>query len=99
MTEIRPNTICKFRLFLFKSTVKRGSPIQTNLISLPPLGKGELGVLDSKKPSATIHINEANLSGTLDGRLDLLEALKKSQIRFAGSLLALSKLRFLLQFQ
>ncbi|CDI96874.1 stomatin [Echinococcus multilocularis] len=62
-------------------------------------GKGERGILDFKKPSATIHINEVNLAEILDGRLDLLEALKNSQIRFAGSLLALSKLRFLLQFQ
>lgn len=63
------------------------------------IGKSERGVMETKKPSATVHINKANLKETLEGRFDLLEAMKKSEIRFEGSLIALSKLRFLLQFK
>ncbi|VDK44211.1 unnamed protein product [Taenia asiatica] len=87
------------QVFVYASDIRQASDYVAAFYMDSDTGKGELGVLDFKKPSATIHINEANLSGALNGRLDLLEALKKSQIRFAGSLLALSKLRFLLQFQ
>ncbi|KAM7541949.1 hypothetical protein Aperf_G00000000101 [Anoplocephala perfoliata] len=62
-------------------------------------GKSERGILETEKPSATVHIKAAHLAETLEGRFDLLEAMKMSQIRFSGSLLALSKLRFLLQFK
>ncbi|KAL5961753.1 hypothetical protein TSMEX_010507 [Taenia solium] len=87
------------QVFVYASDIQQAGDYVAAFYMDSDTGKGELGVLDFKKPSATIHISEANLSGALDGRLDLLEALKKSQIRFAGSLLALSKLRFLLQFQ
>lgn len=63
------------------------------------LGKGEVGILETKNPSATVHIRAAHLAETLEGRLDLLEAMKMAQIRFSGSLLAFSKLRYLLQFK
>ena len=56
-------------------------------------------MLELKKPSSTVHINAVHFAETLEGRLDLLEAMKKSQIRFSGSLIALSKLRFLIQFK
>ncbi|KAM3174584.1 hypothetical protein ACTXT7_010259 [Hymenolepis weldensis] len=62
-------------------------------------GKGEVGLLETKNPSATVHIRAAHLAETLEGRLDLLEAMKMTKIRFSGSLLALSKLRYLLQFK
>ncbi|VDL59703.1 unnamed protein product [Hymenolepis diminuta] len=58
-----------------------------------------VGILETKNPSATVHIGAAHLAETLEGRLDLLEAMKMTQIRFSGSLLALSKLRYLLQFK
>ncbi|KAL5105514.1 Stomatin-like protein 1 [Taenia crassiceps] len=87
------------QVFVYASDIRHANDNVDAFYMDSDTGKGELGVLDFKKPSATIHISRADLSGTLDGRLDLLEALKRSQIRFAGSLLALSKLRFLLQFQ
>ncbi|VDO12080.1 unnamed protein product [Rodentolepis nana] len=62
-------------------------------------GKGEVGTLKTKTPSCVVHIRAAHLAETLEGRFDLLEAIKTSQIHFSGSLLALSKLRYLLQFK
>ncbi|EUB59348.1 stomatin-related protein [Echinococcus granulosus] len=87
------------QVFVYTSDIRNKRDYAAAFYLDSDTGKGERGVLDFKKPSATIHINEVNLAGILDGRLDLLEALKNSQIRFAGSLLALSRLRFLLQFQ
>ncbi|VDM18538.1 unnamed protein product [Hydatigera taeniaeformis] len=87
------------QVFVYTSNIQQESDYAAAFYMDSGTGKGERGILDFKQPSATVHINETNLSNTLNGRLDLLEALKRSQIRFAGSLLALSKLRFLLQFQ
>ncbi len=62
-------------------------------------GKSGRGLLEGKEASATIHIAAGDFAETILGRLDVLEAVKKGQIRVTGSLLSLAKLRFLLQFK
>uniref|UniRef100_A0A183TMB9 SCP2 domain-containing protein n=1 Tax=Schistocephalus solidus TaxID=70667 RepID=A0A183TMB9_SCHSO len=86
------------QVYIYHSDIKEESPAATFYMDSGE-GKCGKGVLaDAKKPSVTAHLTSLDFADVLLGRLDLLEAAKASRIRISGDLLALAKLRFLLQF-
>nr|CDS32192.2 stomatin [Hymenolepis microstoma] len=87
------------QVFVYSSDIHQENERMAAFYMDADTGKGEVGTMQTKTPSCTVHMRAAHLAETLEGRFDLLEAMKVSQIHFSGSLLALSKLRYLLQFK
>ncbi|BHF70604.1 hypothetical protein SprV_0301365700 [Sparganum proliferum] len=86
------------QVYIYQTDIKEESHVAAFYMDSGE-GKCGKGVLGAKKPSVTVHLTSLDFADVLLGRLDLLEATKASRIRISGDILALAKLRFLLQFK
>ncbi|KAL7053490.1 hypothetical protein AAHC03_027094 [Spirometra sp. Aus1] len=86
------------QVYIYQTDIKEDSHVAAFYMDSGE-GKCGKGVLGAKKPSVTVHLTSLDFADVLLGRLDLLEATKASRIRISGDILALAKLRFLLQFK
>ncbi|VDD82031.1 unnamed protein product [Mesocestoides corti] len=87
------------QVFVYNSDVSGVEPHTAAFYMDANTGDSEKGVSEGRAATATVHIKATDFSDILRGRLDVLEAIKNHQIRVSGSLVALSKLRYLLQFK
>ncbi|VEL36175.1 unnamed protein product [Protopolystoma xenopodis] len=63
------------------------------------VGNADLGMLPHGRPTVSLFLSPEDLSSALGGRLDLVDAVARRKARVTGDLVALAKLKHLIQLQ